>query len=112
MTAKSKSVLNLEDNPKPEQLAQLLAECDDNAGHHIIWVDYEGNVFIDMVPNNLTPAGWAEQNWGLYKFRFETAQKGNGYVGKEAAKDKEYVKNELESLIEHWKSGETGYIDY
>lgn len=99
-------------NPTVEDLAKLFAQCDDKAGHHILWVDHDGNVFIDLLRHDRTPAWWGEEFDGKYKFRWETFVSGNGYVGKDAAQDSEYVKEKLKALMNDWKQNKKGYVDY
>ena len=104
--------VDLTQNPTVEDLANLFAQCDDSAGHHILWVDNSGSVFIDLLPEDKTPAWWAINFDGKYKFRWETFVRGNGYVGIGAGNDEEYVEKQLKKLIEHWTQGKSDYIDY
>jgi hypothetical protein len=46
------------------------------------------------------------------KFRFETFDQGNDYVGEKAAQDEGYVAMLFNQLTRSWASGDTGYIEY
>jgi hypothetical protein len=107
-----KPSLNMKKGFSENDLCQLLSSCDDLEGHHIIWVDNNGNVDIALLPKKLTPAGWANSMKDKIKFRYETLVSGNGYVGFEAAKDKKYVKELYKDLMKDWGKNRTGYIDY
>ncbi len=103
--------LNLKDGFTMDDLKQLLSSCDDMEGHHIIWVDWNGNIDIALLPSNITPAGWAEKMGDRIKFRYETFVSGNEYVGFEAARDQKYVGELFEDLMNDWKKDRKDYID-
>lgn len=93
--------MNLNNSPTEDQLAQLLAKCNDNAGNHILWVDQSGDVFIDLVPGGMTPVGF-EKSKPTMRMRCETYGQGNGYVGLEVAADADYVAEQLRFLQQGW----------
>jgi hypothetical protein len=93
--------LNLNQSPTKGQLVSLIAECDDMAGHHVIWVNSAGDVNIDVVPQNLTPVGFEESKPEM-RMRYPTFVCGNDYVGSEAAKDDMHVSRIFNSLVEMW----------
>ncbi len=97
--------MNLTAKPSLTELASLLRKEDDNAGHHSIWVGYDGQVHIDQFSS-----GFDIHNPAI-KFRLETCTKGNQYVGPVAAGDEIWVKRVYSALTENWESGETGYVD-
>lgn len=107
-----KPKLTLKDGFTKDDLRQLLASCDDMEGHHIIWVDHNGNVDITLLPAKLTPAGWGEMMEDKIKFRYETCQCGNEYVGFEAANNDKWVNELYNSLKKDWEENRKGYIDY
>jgi len=90
--------MNLTNNPTKSELRELLASCNDDAGHHIIWVGPQGDVNIELLPGDMTPVGWAERMGDQVKFRFETLQSGNDYVGQEASEDKEWLDEVFDGL--------------
>jgi len=46
------------------------------------------------------------------KFRLETYDAGNGYVGGAAAEDGKWVKDVYETLRDAWLNDRRGYVDY
>lgn len=86
-----------------QELKDLIANADDNYANQIR-VKENGQVYIS------TTVG-AEDIEGL-RFRFETFDAGNGYVGQKAANDASYVDETYQALKKCWEQGRTGYIDY
>ena len=103
--------MNLKSNPDKNELRTLLDACDDNAGHHVIWVDHEGEVHSTLLVD-LTPAGFEMRLGSHMKFRYESLQQGNGYVGPEAAKDDFWVSILFDHLTSDWAQDRNGLIDY
>ena len=96
--------MNLNLKPTAQELRELLARCDDLAGNHILWVRKNGEVEITRVPLN-TFVHVFEQQHPEMQLRCEMFQGGNEYVGPEAAADNEWVSQLLDSLLEHWRTG-------
>jgi hypothetical protein len=90
--------MNLNANPTKEQLRELLARCDDLAGHHVLWVSREGEVTITRLPKVWPPAFEPGPEVQLYH---ETFPAGKEYVGPEAAD--EWVTELFEVLVEQWR---------
>jgi len=103
--------MNLMDNPKQEQLAELLSKCDDEVGNHLLWVDKDGNVRIDLLDNKHPFHGTHPASWPNAKFRFETYAAGMNYAGLETSRDAKYVKYLYNVLIENWAKDAVGFID-
>jgi hypothetical protein len=103
--------MNVKQNPTKDQLRSLVASRDDKTGHHMLWVSVDGDVFLDMIPEDLTPIGYAESLRGRIQFRLETLQAGNGYVGPAAAKDSAWIDRVYAALLTNYEHGVTGYID-
>jgi hypothetical protein len=109
--------MNLENKPSLIQFKELVASCDDNAGHHVLWASISGGVeFGVLTPElDLSPIGF-ENSTPSMKLRFETYSRGNGYVGFEAAKDSEYIERLYKALLAKWGERSSGarvdYIDY
>ncbi|MGO1660098.1 MAG: hypothetical protein ACTHYN_16005 [Marinobacter sp.] len=93
--------MNLNTSPTKSQLEALISACDDSAGHHVVWVDKNGDVSIDVVPQGLTPIGF-EQSKPSMLMRYETFSCGNDYVGPSAAKDTAHIAEIFESLVKEW----------
>jgi hypothetical protein len=108
--AKRRRQMNLTKDPKESELRNLLALCDDEAGHHIVWVDKQGEVHINVCPEDLTPGSWHQRNRHNVRVRLETLPPGGGYVGREASHDAAWVSRLLEGLQKAWASGEE-YVD-
>lgn len=85
-----------------EQLVELIKSGDDRYDNQIR-VTKDGMIFLSRIVG-------AEDISNL-RFRFETCDAGNGYVGSEAAADNDYINDLYNGLIKTWKSNKTGYID-
>ncbi|HDX8429046.1 TPA: hypothetical protein RQN23_003756 [Aeromonas veronii] len=96
--------MNLNQSPSVEQLKGLLSACNDNAGHHILWVQKTGDVHITLLPRDLTPSGFEAKNPDM-ALRYETFDRGNGYVGVEAASDNNFVTSLFNRLTAEWDNG-------
>jgi hypothetical protein len=93
--------MNLESNPTVEQLSELLRKCNDQAGHHVLWVAKNGDVHLSRVPKDKTPVGF-EEGEAEMQLRYETFEAGNEYVGPEAAKDESWVNELFDALVQEW----------
>lgn len=107
--------MNMKSGISIEKAKEIFMACDDNAGHHILWIDKNGEVHLDRVPEELSPIGFQESKISM-QCRFETYTCGCGYVGPEAAKDDKYMENICNSLEAAWTKykgqEKIGYIDY
>jgi hypothetical protein len=83
--------MNLRDRePSFEELQAMIAACDDNAAHHVVWVSEDGDVHITKL-DTLNPIEWAKQNDGKVRYSHGLFAKGNGYVGPSAALDMSHM---------------------
>jgi len=96
--------MNLKNNPTTEELADLFRPLDDQNYSHRMWVDHDGEVHVSVIPEH------EDEIRAKSKFRYESLDVGNGYVGPRAAADEEYIKKELEYLKRDWAKGADGYI--
>jgi|SRR5471032_2660748 len=94
--------MNLNANPTVKELSEIISKCDDNLGHHILWVSKSGDVQIERL-NGLSPIGF-EQATPSMAVRYETFQQGNDYVGEQAAESVSYVSKLLNDLTTAWKN--------
>lgn len=105
--------MNLNSNPTLDQIKALVAACDDDAGHHCMWVGSDGEVHIDLAPDG--PLALEEATPSM-KLRFETFCEGNGYVGVAAAADDQHVRSLFNALVHQWPSARdrnvVSYCDY
>ena len=92
--------MNLNNNPTANELSELIAACDDNAGHHILWVSKSGDVAITLL-EDIGPIGF-QQNTPSMAMRYETFQRGNDYVGVDASKANNHVSRLLNDLVDEW----------
>ncbi|NHZ94568.1 hypothetical protein [Massilia sp. CCM 8734] len=93
--------MNLNQNPTVDQLKVIVAACDDEETHHILWVDNTGEVRVTPLPDDITPSGF-ERKFPTTLLRFETYHQGNGYVGQEAADDEAHMNSVFNSLVREW----------
>lgn len=103
--------MNLAKNPKPAELAALMTRCYDAGSSHILWVGFDGRVHLDPLPANLTPVGFQRRHEKEMKFRQETFQRGNDYVGPNAATDAAWVAKLFNELVYLWEKDFKGYSD-
>jgi hypothetical protein len=95
--------MNLNDNPTPDQLRDLLRPWDDRAAHHVLWVDRAGEVHVTpMERKERRPGSVPTEVLDNAAVRFETFWAGKGYVGPEAARDDEWVNEALDWLTRNW----------
>ncbi len=74
---------------------------DDEAGHHILWVDYTGGVHTTCLEPGQAPALWIRAHEEQILL-METYSMGNGYVGPEAAKDETWMDKLYRNLTSQW----------
>ena len=101
--------MNLNNNPTMDELRNLVAGCDDGACSHIVWVEKNGDVHIEPNPEHILPKHWDDRP--SLQFRLETLDRGNGYVGPDAANDEEWVERLFKGLVDNWARGTQGYCD-
>jgi hypothetical protein len=87
-----------------EKLRSMLAAADDNAGHHILWIDTEGNVALagPFSPESDERASWLEENEKHIALRHETLCQGLGDCGPEFAADSKAVTKLFNFIADSW----------
>jgi hypothetical protein len=93
--------MNLDTNPTVEELRELVRQCDDSTGHHVLWVKKSGDVEITCIPTEQTPHGFEDDHPEM-QVCFEPFLAGNEYVGPDAADDDEWISELFESLKSQW----------
>lgn len=93
--------MNLDNNPTIEELRELIKRCDDQAGHHVLWVTKNGDVHVSRFPKDKPPIGFEEAEPEM-QLRYETFEAGNEYVGPEAAEDESWLKELFDALVNEW----------
>ena len=107
--------MNMNSNPTIDQLQQIFTACNDKAGHHVLWIERNGEVHLDQLPEALGPVGFEESKFEM-QCRFETYSQGAGYVGAEAAKDKDFIESVYDELVRVWPrvkgQSDIEYVDH
>lgn len=85
-------------------LRSILKYAHDDAGHHILWVDTEGEAHMAGPFTSAERADWLAANNKRIAFRAETFCAGNGYCGPEAANDDGHVRALFRDLDDAWRS--------
>jgi hypothetical protein len=93
--------MNLNNAPTKSQLSALLAGADDDAGHHILWIDTAGQVRLTLIDDSVLLTEFAAV-YPTVRVRFEAFCVDNGCVGTEAADDEEHVSRYLDWLQQEW----------
>ena len=95
--------MNLNNQPTIEELAQLFASKKDSLDSHILWVSDAGDVHIDRLAT-YAGEGEFEQRNPQMRARLKMYRRGQGYVGKKAAADENFIGQVLQTLTREWRS--------
>ncbi|QKZ04766.1 MULTISPECIES: hypothetical protein [Pseudomonas] len=93
--------MNLNNQPTIEELAQLFASRKDTLDNHILWVCESGEVHIDGMARHAGEAEF-EQSKPTMRARLRTYRRGQGYIGRKAAADREFIGRVLHTLEDQW----------
>lgn|GEM_PF-110503 len=93
--------LNLNDQPTIEQLAQLFAARKDSQDDHLLWLSHTGEVRLDRLQPNSHEAEF-EAHLPSMRARFKVYRRGQGFVGRKAAADTQFVGRVLQTLQQEW----------
>jgi hypothetical protein len=77
-------------NLSSQGLKEVFQAADDEAGHHVLWIDAKGDVRLDLLTDDLSPVGFQIAQPDV-RVRFETFCQGNEYVGQKAASDDNWM---------------------
>jgi hypothetical protein len=100
--------MNLTTSPSLTQLEELYAAADDNSPY--------GNRVVVCKSGEVLVISCSEENEKKIRdsknthFFSDVYSQGEGYVGKDAAADKEYMQNEMKWLLKHWDAGTQGFV--
>ncbi|MDD1016569.1 MULTISPECIES: hypothetical protein [Pseudomonas] len=94
-------MMNLNNQPTVDELARLFAARKDTLDSHILWVCASGEVRLDSLETMTDEAQFEERNPNM-RARLKMYRRGQGYVGKKAAADKQYVGRVLQTLQSEW----------
>lgn len=95
--------MNMSSEPTKQQLKEIFATCDDSAGPHVLWVDSNGDVKLELVlldPSAILYPGTKSPAFTGFLFRFN---QGNGYVGKDASEDSQHINRMYKELVNEWR---------
>lgn len=83
-----------------DSLRLAIGKCDDQAGHHLIWIDQQGRIWITRLPAGAPPNQWISQHQSRIAERLEVFARGHGYVGDGAAADAKHMEELLSRIRE------------
>ncbi|WP_065260981.1 hypothetical protein [Pseudomonas bananamidigenes] len=95
--------MNLNNQPTIEELARMFAAKKDSHDSHILWISKSGQVHIDCLSPHAGEEEFDRNNQNLLA-RLKMYRRGQGYVGKKAAADKDFIGNVLQTLKQAWDS--------
>ncbi|MHC8371661.1 hypothetical protein ACYZT2_12820 [Pseudomonas sp. MDT1-85] len=95
--------MNLNNQPTIDELARLFAAQKDSQDSHILWISKSGQVQIDCLSPHAHEEEFDRSNQNLLA-RLKMYRRGQGYVGKKAAADKDFIGNVLQTLKQAWAS--------
>lgn len=94
--------MNLNNQPTITELAELFATRKDTLDDHILWVNETGDVRVDPVTSYAEETEFEKQHPQM-RARLKMYRRGQGYVGKKAAADKDYMERVLQTLTMTWQ---------
>ena len=95
--------MNLNNQPTIDELARMFAAKKDSHDSHILWISKCGQVHIDPLSPHAHEAEFDQNNQNLLA-RLKMYRRGQGYVGKKAAADKDFIASVLQTLKQAWNS--------
>jgi len=96
-------MMNLNNQPTIDELARMFAAKKDSHDNHILWISKCGQVHIDCLSPHAHEAEFDQNNQNLLA-RLKMYRRGQGYVGKKAAADKDFIASVLQTLKQAWNS--------
>jgi len=94
-------MMNLNEKPTIEELAKLFAARKDSLDSHILWICDAGEVHIEGL-GACSAESEFEQRKPNMRARLKMYRRGQGYVGKKAAADTQFVGRVLATLQQEW----------
>lgn len=98
--------MNLNQKPTKAQFCALIAAADDEAGHHVLWVDHDGQVNLTLIEDSVVLSQFSKTHPSV-RLRFEVFCEGNGYVGKDASEDDDHVDRYFARLNTDWENAKS-----
>lgn len=95
--------MNLNNQPTIDQLARLFAARKDSLDDHILWISETGDVKLDGRSPYTDERAFSQAQPALFAC-VKMYRRGQGYVGKKAAADKDFMARVLQTLKSEWAS--------
>ncbi|PRA21303.1 hypothetical protein [Pseudomonas poae] len=95
--------MNLNNQPTIDELAEMFAAQKDTLDDHILWIGRSGEVKMDCLEPNTQEAEFDRNNRELAA-RLKVYRRGQGYVGKKAAADRNFIEQVFDTLNTAWAS--------
>lgn len=95
--------MNLNNQPTIDELARMFAAQKDSHDSHILWISKSGQVHMDSLSPHAHEAEFDQNNHDLLA-RLKMYRRGQGYVGKKAAADRDFIGSVLQTLKQAWAS--------
>ncbi|MBI6851518.1 hypothetical protein AAIM60_25625 [Pseudomonas lijiangensis] len=95
--------MNINNRPTIDELARLFAARKDTLDSHILWIEHSGEVHIDPM-SPCTAESEFQENHPQMLASLKMFRRGQGYVGKKAAADTEFMKGLLQNLKDEWQN--------
>ena len=95
--------MNLNNQPTIDELAEMFAAQKDTLDDHILWIGKSGEVQLDCLEPNTEEAEFDRNNRELAA-RLKMYRRGQGYVGKKAAADRNFIEQVFDTLNNAWES--------
>lgn len=94
--------MNLNNQPTIDELARLFASHKDNHDSHVLWICKSGEVRIDCLAPYSQESEFEKAHQSM-RARLKMYRRGQGYVGKKAAADKDFIGRVFQTLSQEWK---------
>jgi len=95
--------MNLNNQPTIDQLARLFASRKDSHDDHILWISATGDVKLDGRSPHTDERAFSQAKPELFAC-VKMYRRGQGYVGKKAAADNDFMGRVLQTLKSEWAS--------
>lgn len=73
-----------------EDLVKLLTTAVDDAGNHVLWIDEDFHIHLHLLGEGVNSDEFAQSQPSMIA-KVQTLTASNGYVGPEAANDKNWI---------------------
>ena len=98
--------MNLNNQPTVNELARLFAAQKDTLNYHILWISDAGDVRIEPVTACKEETEFEKDRPDM-RAHLKMYRRGQGYVGKKAAADKDFMSQVLQTLTLTWEKAQT-----